>query len=515
MELPSPYIFTIESPVVVFNGRLYHSTNQTQQDNQFIIIGESKYSLEEISKPKELEDLYFEHNGELIEQLKREYISGDMHTNYISRDDIQRQLDTNRTLKVLITEILPVITSVRLDNQIDAALSDKSYDSNQDLEGLISDISTNTGRRRTSDTQATDTRVDAQRARRTRERIISQIESEYAQLIRPFQTTRRNSIDSRIARELNITSEQLSYLDDSSIFNTELTGGANFLRIDNKIYQLSTVGEFFKEFESGGHIEREYLRTIIRTDPSTDPLEVKEDVRRHYQNVSHSVLSRIMNKLSSMRLKINGKFYIPLYTEKSDSMLSDYKKLIEKKIKIESVNHDEFQERALEKITAEKEQLEKLINTDKYEINGAGFEKKDGLYYAFITTPEYVLRSPHNDEYYKFSSAKIGVSIQAGYNGLEIGNPIVMNSYKHPFLSDSCGMQSICLGDYNPSNAKRLPSGHAVLTLLTKAQENLMMGYRTGRNPYHALQGEYFRSKRISELEFKRSGLVCLNDFRR
>ena len=240
-----------------------------------------------------------------------------------------------------------------------------------------------------------------------------------------------------------------------------------------------------------------------------------EDVKRNYDKIDSSVVSRIINKLRSTKLNINGSYYFPIYSNESIEIISDYKKLIEKKLKIESINHTRFQAESLKKIAEEKSQLSKLVNTDTFEINGAGFEKIGGSYYVFITTPEYVLKSPHDNNYYRFGKAKIGLEIiSAGRNNIEIREPRVLNRYKHPFLSQYSSNQQICMGQYKTESARSLRPGQAVLTILTKAQENLMMGYKTGSNPYNRLDYDHFSSHKISKQEFERSGLVCLNDYK-
>jgi hypothetical protein len=126
------------------------------------------------------------------------------------------------------------------------------------------------------------------------------------------------------------------------------------------------------------------------------------------------------------------------------------------------------------------------------------------------------LKSPHDKEYYRFGKAKIGLEIIAsGRNSIEIREPLVLNEYKHPFLSGYSSKQKICMGVYKTDSARRLPPGQAVLTILTKAQENLMMGYKTGDNPHNRLDYDHFGAYRITKQEFVRSGLACLNDYKR
>ena len=57
-----------------------------------------------------------------------------------------------------------------------------------------------------------------------------------------------------------------------------------------------------------------------------------------------------------------------------------------------------------------------------------------------------------------------------------------------------------------------MPIEQKVLTLLSQAKKTLMMGYRTGRNPYIKLHKENWRNWLTKE-EVEARGLVCLNEF--
>jgi hypothetical protein len=73
-------------------------------------------------------------------------------------------------------------------------------------------------------------------------------------------------------------------------------------------------------------------------------------------------------------------------------------------------------------------------------------------------------------------------------------------------------MKLICLGHYNTSAARRKQPSEAILELLSKGKEILMMGYRTGANPYNPLTADRWRNW-MTKSEIDRQGYVCLNDF--
>ncbi len=521
MEIPTPYLFKIETPTLLFNKHLFQLSNEMMPNatasnindintigaDNFIDIYGKKFNLVEIATPKVLEDLYFDNNKELFEQYKQNFVSTSMNQLYFSADQIASELKNNKTLNLIVNEILPVITAVKVDNQLDAALADKVYNPREDMKDIFSTLNRSSGRVNASNNSAL---VD-----KTKDDLIKKIEEEYKNVgIKQPISSRQSSLEDNIYRELigGGSNRERSLPVAPSILTNELLSEQNFLFIENRAYELCNVPKLVLDFKN--KISDRFFKELSLITPDTDPLRVVDIVKQNYNQVEPSAVSRLINKLRSTKFKINGDFFFPLYFNESAGIVSDYKKLVEKKLKIDSINHTRFQAESLRKIEEEKAQLSKLVNTDKFELNGAGFEKINGGYYVFITTPEFVLKSPHNNLYYKFGKAKIGLEISMNGNYVTIEEPTVLNSYKHPFLRGECTYQKICMGQYNTSVAKRLPPGQAVLTILTKAQENLMMGYRTGSNPHNTLTDAKFQSYKISKPDFERSGLVCLNDYK-
>ncbi|MGV8087387.1 MAG: hypothetical protein ACP5N1_07180 [Candidatus Woesearchaeota archaeon] len=503
--IPTPYLFTIETPTLLFNKHLFQLGDETTSNINFLEMSGKKFNLSEIATPGVLENIYFDNNKGLFERYKQDFISSSMNQIYISSETIASELRNNKTLSLIINEILPVITSVKVDNQLDAALNDKVYDSKEDIKDIFSKVNATSNNTRHGD--------NSEIVNKTRDELIKKIEKEYSRV--GIKKSKQSDLETSISQALRGDTRNSQYNSpiEPSILSNELLGDENFIFIENRSYELCNVSKLMSEFRN--KISTSYWNELSNIHSDIDPRIVVDSVRRNYNQIDSSVVSRIINKLNSTRLNIDGNFFFPLYYNESSDLISDYKKLIEKRLKIDSVNHAIFQAESLKKIEEEKSQLSKLVNTDKFEINGAGFEKIDGSYYVFITTPEYVLRSPHNDHYYKFGRAKIGLEIIArGYNNIEIREPCVLNRYKHPFLPGDNANQKICMGVYNTNSARRLSPGQAVLTILTKAQENLMLGYKSGGNPHNTLNESKFSSYRISDAEFRRSGLVCLNDYR-
>ena len=75
--------------------------------------------------------------------------------------------------------------------------------------------------------------------------------------------------------------------------------------------------------------------------------------------------------------------------------------------------------------------------------------------------------------------------------------------------------QDICLGDWSyqvRDQLNRMSPEQKALTLLAQAKKTMMMGYRSGSNPYIRLnRGDW--DNWITKQECDSRGLVVLNDF--
>ncbi|MBT5021232.1 hypothetical protein HOK51_04315 [Candidatus Woesearchaeota archaeon] len=541
MNLPQPYIFKLDTPLIYFGGSLYQANNKTEQTQNFISINDQKYSIEKISSPSELEELYYAHNLDSIDQFKEQFIQETLNREYVSRDEVSRRFSQNNVLSVIINEILPVITAIRFESQIDAAIEDDDVvpasvadesnsrgsrrrsrprsrnslsanrsQSDSNLREILDDLdsaATRNGSNRTNNNRDEQTLREAQNISRD---LINRIEQEYSQYSRARRNSRSTVVDSQIDSLLGLRDAPV----DRSILKTHLMPGINFLKLDNGLYELLNYGEYLEIFKE--KMDPIFYRDARRISSKELPETVNEFIGKNINHIQHKIRSRIKNKLRGMILNMDGNYQIPIYVEEQDQLQSKYNKLTERKVKIEAVQDSEFQTRQLAEIAEERNKLERLAQLSSYEKNGAGFKSESNGYWAYITTPPYVLKSPHTGDYFKFGSAKVGVFISDnGYGDgqVSVGNPHILNKYAHPFLSGNTTNQTLCMGNYNKDDARRLNPGQCALTLLTKAKETLMMGYRTGSNPYKRLNATSFPRKVISEAKMRQEGLVCLNVF--
>ena len=533
MNIPTPYIFTIDTPLVMFKGRIFQPSKNTTEDDNYLEFSPIKYSLEEIVSAKSLEELYFSHNSEKFEEYQARYIRENIAKELRSSANVNQEITNNKVLSFIVNDVLPLITAEKMDNEIEDILvddkdeqdkkhrrrQDSSRRTNQSSKDLEAEV---------QEQEIPISREVLAEARKLKSEFLKKLDQEYESFGKKKSRNSR-TIDDKLGEILqNNTSSgrratvmrRYSDFEDGSIFNKNVLS-QNMMFIGESAYDLLTVKEFIQIFKE--YIKPSLYRTLITFDSSKDPNEINDVIKRNILDIDKKCRSRIRNKLKTSKVKINGEYFIPLWKENSTQFRSDiinnYEKLIEKKIKVDSFDKYETQTRDIYEIAEERKRLHKLFDTNSYERKGAGFRIISGGYYVYVKTPAYALRSPHirgSEKYVEFAPATIGVKIKYNGIGFEFGDPEIMHNYKHPFLGIASAHQKICLGERGSSAAnrfKQLSPTQAVLSLLDQGKKTLMMGYKTGSNPYpsaslNETNGWHF----ITKEEVERRGLICLNE---
>ena len=75
-RIPTPYVFTLETPLIMYHGRLLRlgKLDVGDRQNHVSLSGET-YSLEEIETPANLESLFLRHNAAAFDVLKEAFIT--------------------------------------------------------------------------------------------------------------------------------------------------------------------------------------------------------------------------------------------------------------------------------------------------------------------------------------------------------------------------------------------------------------------------------------------------------
>ncbi len=516
LQLPAPYLFQIDTPLLLFNGRLLQPKSLTDALDNYAEFYEKRFSLEEIVTPKRLEELYFRHNKAAVEQMQETFIQRYFQQEFRSRDYISENLRMNKTLALIVEKVLPVLTADRLEGKIESIMAEDAQPQtcNQPPQA----------QRQVTEIEVPESVMREMRA--VQRRLIHQVEQEYTGISledRPAES----AVETRVQELLRPTighsvADTFTRLYEGSVLE-ELLGNNNIMLINGDAYSLVSAKDFISYFEEG--LSRGFRDRIGQFPATTDPRKIAEFVEANRRGVDHRYKSRIINKLNSSRLRINRKFYIPIRWGKSEDLAQKYGQLLEKTMKIHAIEHNEYQTQQLYRIDQQRKRLEDIARSTSYERNNAGFMRHGNDYYVYLITPPFAMASPHlsaSDRYLEFPPAKIGVRVKyidRGSGTFEVQEPVVMNSYRHPFVGSEQPFTGICLGSWSGASQDILynkPPEEKILTYLAQAKKTLMMGYRTGGNPYprnKLLRCNWDGWKTLQQIEAK--GLVCLNDYRR
>ena len=121
-----------------------------------------------------------------------------------------------------------------------------------------------------------------------------------------------------------------------------------------------------------------------------------------------------------------------------------------------------------------------IVATGSLEIDGFGFSKtgSNGEYIVYKYTGEYILKDYYARSYL-FPDCRVAVPISGPFR------PVVLETYKHPFLLGHDSGQTICLGNFTPPNQFTADN---IIKVLEEGINALLYGYDSRRrNGCHSL----------------------------
>lgn len=463
-----PFFLFDWDPVIFNNGKMY--VVGSGDSNGHITAYKKSYNLVKLDNIDVYENVFFDHCQEDIADFQRRFIEATVDRQYTENNAAKRALNENAVLSFIVREVLPALTRKKEKEEIDSLLGVKEQADapkrhvNESLTNMISD-------------------VDASENTALIRSLIRMVEQEYAD---DEEYMRREPELSQIEQLL---SSQFRYKKNS-----------NSQRMENAI---------------------------------SDILEdcVSAPVKRNYveQNTDESLLSRVLpgpvaifgkrvydlvpgSQKDGFYVFLEDQKYTAQYKAPLDQVFQRYSRLLEKKFKIDALRSDGAQSTALMQAQNERDALREILSMNKFEEAGVGFLKKRNMYYVYVDTPEkYVLKSPHNNKYYLFGKARIGVSLKKEESRIYVNNPLILGSYHHPFIQGPGNDLVICLGSYSYEQTRKLPPLESVLTFLSDAKNVILSGYGSGSNPHRRLIEDNFRGMEISEDQINRDNIPVTN----
>jgi len=135
-----------------------------------------------------------------------------------------------------------------------------------------------------------------------------------------------------------VDSGLIGKLDDGSVFNSEVTGCERVLLLDRKVYELFTMQEYVAIFENS--FDATFYQVLLNKCKTATPEEISQILTENRKKVHRKVFPRVRNKIwhseRSGKLYLDGTFWLPVYRGKVEDVDGYYKKMLERKIKIDA-----------------------------------------------------------------------------------------------------------------------------------------------------------------------------------
>ena len=156
--------------------------------------------------------------------------------------------------------------------------------------------------------------------------LIERVTQEYSSLTNPI-TSAPLSVKGLIAK-----------LNDGSLFNSYMKNFERALLLEKKLYSLATIPEYISKFQQS--FNSDHYDNILNKCSSATPEEVYKILTDNSDKIHSKVLSLVRNKIwhsdRSFKLFLDGIYWIPEFKDKVDNSVSNYQRLLERKIKIDA-----------------------------------------------------------------------------------------------------------------------------------------------------------------------------------
>ena len=137
---------------------------------------------------------------------------------------------------------------------------------------------------------------------------------------------------------VNVGKGLIAKVDDGSIFNMDMKGCERVLLLDKKLYELITLPEYLSVFQSS--ITPDFYKELQKACEKSTPEEISKMMTNNKDKVHRKVLPMARNKIwhsdKSSELYLDGTYFLPQYKKGYNELVETYKKLLERKIKIEA-----------------------------------------------------------------------------------------------------------------------------------------------------------------------------------
>jgi hypothetical protein len=126
-------------------------------------------------------------------------------------------------------------------------------------------------------------------------------------------------------------------LDEESVFGN-MNGCEKLMLLDDKVYSLQTIPEYLEE--SIKAFRPEFRAEISKIKADTAPEDVVRFIDENRQHVTRkggpAIIGRVWHSERSFKLYLDGVYWLPEHLGKKQDLVNQYRKLIERLIKIDA-----------------------------------------------------------------------------------------------------------------------------------------------------------------------------------
>ena len=456
-------------PFVMFHNRLYQLDDRPSDEN-FLIIGNQHFGLTPSAYLEELEHLYRELKANEIFEFKKQFIESRISKEMKPSEELNKLTQNSKIVHFIFYELFPLYNET--DDDIDALLAGEDVGEDDTRKNIDALIDEEFG---------------------TYDVTIRDIQSLKAELLEGLGVHEAKDI-LQIQQQEEFDDEDEDDLDDMLQDYYQKKG---VIQREQKISQILQQKQGSQQHKKTDKISQliqkhkggEGLETVLQGSPifvfhdKVYQLEVNK-------NPESSEIIVLNNTTCTLKLLSN-----------LNTIEDAFKQYFAKQFKIEAV--EEFEEQLLEiqKIRARNKRLGEFANKESYEMGNVGYLKRGGNFFFYIKVPKFAMRhpDPSQDIYYKFEKCRVALRLHCNNDKVHSHpNPVVIESYPHPFLSGSSERNHICLGRYKYHEGK---TPEEIKKVLSDAVNVIINGYTKNCNPYNSITD--FRTIPLDEAKEK------------
>ncbi|MBU0461712.1 MAG: hypothetical protein KJ574_03945 [Nanoarchaeota archaeon] len=401
-----------EEPFAIIDGRLYQVSEREARATT-LNLGETALGLVPAETVQNLERFYRNLHAQDIEQQMRSFLEARLQKEIKTQKELKRFLGDNRAVQFIVYEVFPHF-----------------MDKDDNLDELIQEANDGNGKKKKKEKKDTEPAADIDallNGEKPAEITLADYQKAKAELIKEIEQEYNAEQKAEEARRL--AEEQRTQAGQKRAVPQET----------DELEQMLTT-----------HYQQ---KGLLQAEPAQKPLEKLKQgdgLVEILGNKDVLVMLGHVYQLAQTKddadtfVAVKGKRFALAPFTNVESVEDAYQRFLAKSIKIDAVEQLEDQVREIEEAKAKFKGIEGLAKKNEFQAGDVGFMKHDEGYYVYLRVPKFAMKHPKRDDYYLFEECRVGVRINYSDGELHIGEPVVIDKYRHPFLQGNTAFQHIC-----------------------------------------------------------------------